>query len=102
MSDAVSGGDYRLVEVRPAIFGTSIRCVKLVSPMPNSAGGVGESGSDWQTATRMLRARLAVETHLARIEAHRPLDGIGDAAQRTEAERVRAWLRTEFLDALVD
>jgi len=49
-----------------------------------------------------MRARLAVETHLARIEAHRPLDGIDDAAVRLEAERVRAWLRTEFLDALVD
>jgi hypothetical protein len=48
------------------------------------------------------RARLAVETHLARIAAHRPLDGIGDAAAQLEAERVRAWLRTEFLDALVD
>jgi hypothetical protein len=50
----------------------------------------------------VTRARLAVETHLARIAAHRPLEGIGDEADRREAERIRAWLRTEFLDALVD
>jgi len=47
------------------------------------------------------RARLAVESHLARIAAHRPLDGIGDGAERSEAERVRNWFRTEFLDALL-
>ena len=56
------------------------------------------AGSDEDTA----RARLAVETHLARIAAHRPLDGIDGAAERAEAERVRDWFRTEFLDALVD
>src|SRR5436305_10207428 len=35
------------------------------------------------------RARLAVETHLARITQHRPLESIADASQREEAERVR-------------
>jgi hypothetical protein len=46
------------------------------------------------------RARLAVETHLARIAQHRPLQGIADATQRTEAEQVRNWFAQEFLDAL--
>ena len=48
------------------------------------------------------RARLAVETHLARIAAHRPVEQIADEKERLEAERVRAWLRGEFLDALLD
>ena len=56
------------------------------------------AGSD----TDRHRARLAVETHLARIAQHRPLDGIGDAAERATAERVRGWFAGEFLDALVD
>jgi hypothetical protein len=48
------------------------------------------------------RARLAVQTHLARIAAHRPLAGIEDAEERLQAERIRDWFRTEFIDALVD
>ena len=48
------------------------------------------------------RARLAVETHLSRIEKHRPMALISDAGQRTEAESVRTWFKTEFLDALLD
>jgi len=47
------------------------------------------------------RARLAVETHLARIEQHRPLPEIADPTERTEAERVRAWFKATFLDALL-
>jgi len=46
------------------------------------------------------RARLAVETHLARIEQHRRLDQIADPEQRGEAERVRAWFGQEFLNAV--
>lgn len=46
------------------------------------------------------RARLAVETHLARIEQHRPLEQIADPQQRGEAERVRGWFRGELIDAL--
>ena len=56
------------------------------------------AGSDTDTT----RARLAVETHLARIATQRPLDGIDDVAERMEARRVRAWLHGEFLDALLD
>lgn len=56
------------------------------------------AGSD----TDSERARLAVETHLARIAQHRPLAGIADPVQRVAAERVRTWFVTEFLDALVD
>jgi hypothetical protein len=48
------------------------------------------------------RARLAIETHLARIARHRPLEQIADPQQRSDAERVRAWFKTELLDALVD
>lgn len=46
------------------------------------------------------RARLAVETHLARIAQHRPLERIADPQQRAEAARLRTWFATEFLDAL--
>ncbi|MBN1658174.1 MAG: nucleotidyl transferase AbiEii/AbiGii toxin family protein [Anaerolineae bacterium] len=49
-----------------------------------------------------VRARLAVETHLARIAQHRPLTGIKDAAERAKAEHIRGWFLGEFLDALVD
>ena len=56
------------------------------------------AGSD----TDRHRARLAVETHLARIAQHRPLAGIADPKERTSAEEVRAWFAEEFLDALVD
>jgi hypothetical protein len=48
------------------------------------------------------RARLAVETHLARIVQHRPLADIDNSVQREAAERVRTWFSSEFIDALVD
>jgi predicted nucleotidyltransferase component of viral defense system len=54
------------------------------------------AGSD----TDHARARLAVETHLARIALHRPLDQISDLEQRVQAERVRWWYTEEFLDVL--
>jgi hypothetical protein len=56
------------------------------------------SGSD----TDRARARLAAETHLARIAQHRPLNRIADPAQRAEAERVRRWFSEEFLNALAE
>ena len=56
------------------------------------------AGSDTDTH----RARLAIETHLARIAAHRPLDEILDPSQRGEAEQVRTWFSQEFVNALVD
>ena len=56
------------------------------------------AGSDAQST----RARLAIQTHLARIEQHRPLKTISDEATRTSAEKVRAWYKTEFIDALDD
>ena len=46
------------------------------------------------------RARLAVETHLQRIEAHRPLGGIDSAERRSEATEARRWFREEFLNAI--
>jgi hypothetical protein len=56
------------------------------------------SGSD----ADHYRARLAVETHLARIAQHRPLEHINEPSQRQAAQQVRRWFLTEFLDALSD
>jgi hypothetical protein len=56
------------------------------------------SGSD----ADHYRARLAVETHLARIAQHRPLEHINEPGQRQAAHQVREWFLTEFLDALSD
>ena len=47
------------------------------------------------------RAKLAVETHLVRIEQHRPLAQIGDVQAREQAMLVRVWFREVFLDVLV-
>jgi len=46
------------------------------------------------------RARLAVQTHLARITAHRPLERIPESADQEAARQMRAWFKKEFLDAL--
>lgn len=46
------------------------------------------------------RARLAIETHLARIAQHRPLEQIDDVRQQAEAQEVRGWFAREFLNAL--
>ena len=47
-------------------------------------------------------ARLAVQTHLARIALHRPLDQITDPTERAAAERVRTWFEKELLNVLMD
>jgi len=54
------------------------------------------AGSD----TDQARARLAIETHLTRIEQHRPLSHIEDASARTQAELVRQWFREVFLNVI--
>lgn len=56
------------------------------------------AGSD----TDHARARLAIETHLARIEQHRPLTQIEDGTARAQAEQVRGWFREVFLHVIVD
>ncbi len=56
------------------------------------------AGSDVDSS----RARLAVETHIARIAQHRPLAEITDPQQREEAERTRNWFSKEFLHALTE
>jgi len=56
------------------------------------------SGSDTDAA----RARLAVQTHLARIALHRPLNQIADPTGRAAAEQVRTWFEKEFLNVLMD
>ncbi len=51
------------------------------------------AGSD----TDVVRAHLAIETHLERIALHRPLDQITDLAQREQAQKVRDWYSNVFL-----
>ena len=46
------------------------------------------------------RANMALQTHLARIEQHRPLFQISDPIARQSAQKVRAWFKKEFSDAL--
>jgi hypothetical protein len=48
------------------------------------------------------RAQLAIETHLARIALHRPLDEILDPEQRAEAKELRAWFAKEFRHVELD
>lgn len=43
------------------------------------------------------RARLANRSHLARIEAVRPLEGIADDGEREQAGQVLAWCKRELL-----
>jgi len=50
----------------------------------------------------LARAHLAVQTHLARIALHRPLDKITDPMEQAAAERVRTWFVKEFLNVLLD
>lgn len=50
--------------------------------------------------TDSTRARLAVETHLARIVQHRPLEQITDPQQQIQAKQVRDWFTEEFPSAL--
>lgn len=51
------------------------------------------SGSDADVA----RARLAIETHLERIALHRPLENITDVQQREQAQQLRHWFLSDFL-----
>ena len=56
------------------------------------------AGSD----TDVARARLAVQTHLARIALHRPLNQIADPTERAAAAQVRTWFKEGFLNVLMD
>lgn len=72
---------------------TSVReCWALWAERQQKAGGDADRN----------RARLAVETHLARIARHRPLEAISDMTQRGEAADVRSWFEKELLNALLD
>jgi hypothetical protein len=46
------------------------------------------------------RAALAIESHLSRVERARPLESIGDPAERGAAAEVRTWIREVLLRAL--
>ena len=48
------------------------------------------------------RARLALETHMARIAQHRPLVQIEEPEKQMEAQQLRVWFAEEFLDALTE
>jgi len=43
------------------------------------------------------RACLAIETHLARIERHRPLDHIASAEDQLAAAKLRQWFKRSFI-----
>jgi predicted nucleotidyltransferase component of viral defense system len=45
-------------------------------------------------------ARLAIETHLARIVQHRPLSEISDDDARLAAKETRSWFKDKFLSAV--
>jgi hypothetical protein len=74
-----------------------------------SNGGLTTARECWQLWTERQqkagshadkqRACLAVQTHLARVARHRPLETIAEAAPRDEAARVRSWFVEAFLDA---
>jgi len=70
--------------------GTPQKCWELWRRRQQLSGGNLDS----------TRARLAVETHLARIAQHRPLEEISDPQKWAEAEEVRRWFGQEFLNAL--
>lgn len=44
----------------------------------------------------IVRAKLAIETHLGRIATQRPLDQIADEKERREAEALRNWFTKDF------
>jgi hypothetical protein len=44
----------------------------------------------------LSRAFLAIETHLERIELHRPLEQIENPQERDQAQKLRSWFLNEF------
>lgn len=85
--------DFRdIFEVCRSGLATAGRCWQLWGQRQEMAGGDVD----------LARAHLAIETHLERIARHRPIDQIGDPMQRAEAEELRSWFATEFLDARMD
>lgn len=82
--------DFRdIYMVCRAGMATATDCWRLWGERQMGAG----SGPDRQ------RANLAIETHLARIRQHHPLEGIADTEQRSGAERLRRWYVEELLHA---
>ena len=76
---------------------------------PASAGNSRARCRLWQKSqarttgsTSFSRAKLAITTHLKRIELRRPLHSIVDQRPRNEAEKTRIWFRKEFLNAGMD
>jgi len=50
----------------------------------------------------MVRAQLAVATHLKRIEQHRPIEQIDDIEARESAQQTRLWYREVLLNVRLD
>lgn len=69
---------------------TAVQCWQLWQQRQEAAGDDPDT----------TRAMLAIETHLARIEQHRPLTHITDTQAREAAATVREWYKTEFLNVL--
>ena len=85
--------DYRdIYAVCEAEIVSAEACWRLWRMRGERAGG----------STSVARAKLAVTTHLKRIEEHRPLDSIADERQRFAAEKTRNWFSGAFLNAAVD
>ncbi|MCL4869804.1 MAG: nucleotidyl transferase AbiEii/AbiGii toxin family protein [Anaerolineae bacterium] len=53
-----------------------------------------------ESDTSAVRANMALATHLARIEQHRPLAAIVDPAAKESAQSLRTWFKTEFTNVL--
>ena len=86
-------GDVSLVDI-PALCKAGLithdACWWLWQQRQSLAGSDGDQ----------VRAQLAVVTHLARIEQHRPLHEIANAQAHTAAQEVRHWFRYAFLGSL--
>jgi hypothetical protein len=82
--------DFRDVyTVCQAGLATAAHCWALWQQRQEVAGAT----ADFQQAC------LAIETHLERLEQHRPLAQIPDQEQRKEANQIREWFRNEFCHA---
>ena len=71
---------------------TPERCWELWQARQQAAMGEADRG----------RALLALQLHLERIEAYRPLGRIDDPETRESADKLRRWFREEFMNAAKD
>ena len=80
--------DFRdIYAICEAGLATSLQCWQLWQQRQQLAG----DDADFD------RAKVAINSHLERIEQYRPLSTIGDQMQYQQAALVRTWYQTEFL-----